>query len=58
VRAEAVRSPEERQRIFELYRKERRDGFIRLFGVSADAPADQLAKALESRQFTRFYPEK
>ena len=56
VRAELVRSPEERQRIFNLYCQERQENFPRLFGVKVDASQEDLAKALEMRQFVRFRP--
>ncbi|MGB8648582.1 MAG: nitroreductase family deazaflavin-dependent oxidoreductase [Anaerolineae bacterium] len=57
-RGQVVTDPAERQRLFELYRRERRDNFDRYFGVSADAAPEALAQALATRAFVQFYPEK
>lgn len=53
-RAERVRHESERQRIFELYQRDRAKFFARLFGVPVDAPAEALAHALSTREFVRF----
>ncbi len=58
VRAEPVTNPAQRQKIFELYCRERAGSFKLLFGVPSDAPTADLERALASRQFVRFYPEK
>lgn len=54
VQAEVVSHESERQRIFELYKRDRAKFFSRLFGVPVDAPADALAQALATRHFVRF----
>lgn len=54
-RAVPVNDAAERQRLFALYQRERRANFPRLFGVSADAPAEVLEPALATRVFVRFY---
>lgn len=53
-RAEMVWHESERQRIFELYKRDRAKYFARLFGVPVDAPAEVLAQALTTRAFVRF----
>ena len=58
VRVEAVTDQAERERIFELYQRERTKNFTRLFGVPVTAPADQLRAALATRDFVKFYPIK
>ncbi len=54
-RAEFIHDAAERRRFYQLYRRERAAGFSRLFGIQADAPADELARALDSRVFVRFH---
>jgi len=56
VHAERVIDPQERSRIFELYRRQRARSFKLLFGVAADAPENELQAALETREFIRFLP--
>ena len=55
VRVEAVTDQAERERIFELYQRERARNFTRLFGVPLTAPAEQLRAALATRDFVKFY---
>lgn len=55
-RGEPIRAEAERRRIFALYQRERRANFPRLFGITADASADALDRALATRTFIRFYP--
>ena len=54
-RAEMVKDPAERQRIFELYKQHHARAFDRLFGVTVDASAEALSKALATREFVRFH---
>ncbi len=54
-RAVPVKDAAERQRLFALYQRERRANFPRLFGASADAPAEALEPALATRVFVRFH---
>lgn len=56
VRVEAVSDRAERERIFELYKRDRAKNFTRLFGVPATAPADELQQALAIRDFVKFRP--
>jgi len=51
-----VTDPAERQRIFEIYRRERVANFPRLFGVPANTDESELQKALATRRFVRFQP--
>lgn len=53
-RAELVDAPAERERIFGLYREQRKANFTRYFDVSADAEPGALAAALATRVFVRF----
>ena len=53
VRVEAVTDQAERERIFELYKRERAKNFTRLFGVPVDAPEADLKNALAIRDFVR-----
>jgi deazaflavin-dependent oxidoreductase (nitroreductase family) len=50
-----IDDPEERRRVFELYRQERAKRFKLLFGVEANASQEELEQALASRRFIRFY---
>ncbi len=54
-RAEAVSDPVERQKIFNLYKKERGQNFHRYFGIPVDAPQEKQTAALASRLFVRFH---
>lgn len=56
VRVEAVTDQAERERIFDLYKRDRAKNFTRLFGVPSTAPAEQLRAALATRDFVKFYP--
>ena len=58
VRVEAVKAQAERERIFELYKRERAKNFSRLFGVPADAPEAELQQALAARDFVKMRPVK
>ena len=53
--AAPIDDPEDRKRVFELYRQERTKRFKLLFGVEADASLEELEQALASRRFIRFY---
>src|SRR5689334_11613903 len=44
----------EKERLFEIFKRDHKAAFPRLFGVSVDAPADELMKALASREMVRF----
>jgi deazaflavin-dependent oxidoreductase (nitroreductase family) len=48
----------ERERIFELYKRERAKNFTRLFGVVVDAPEADLKAALATRDFVEMAPVK
>lgn len=54
VRAHPVSSPEERARLFGLYRQQRAANFHNYFGVPIESPEADLQKALATRQFIRF----
>ncbi len=56
VRVEAVKDQAERERIFELYKRERAKNFTRLFGVAVDAPEAELKAALATRDFVKLTP--
>lgn len=53
-KAERVDDPAERDRIFGLYRAQRRSNFARYFGVPVDADPTSLSRALATRVFLRF----
>jgi deazaflavin-dependent oxidoreductase (nitroreductase family) len=55
VHAEAITDQVERERIFDLYKRDRARFFSRLFGVPVTAPADQLKSALATRDFVKFH---
>ena len=48
-----VKDQAERERIFELYKRERAKNFARLFGVTVDAPEAELKAALATRDFVK-----
>jgi deazaflavin-dependent oxidoreductase (nitroreductase family) len=48
-----VKEQAERERIFELYQRERAKNFTRLFGVAVDAPEADLKTALATRDFVK-----
>ena len=48
-----VKDQAERERIFELYKRERAKNFTRLFGVAVDAPEAELKAALATRDFVK-----
>jgi deazaflavin-dependent oxidoreductase (nitroreductase family) len=48
-----VKDQAERERIFELYKRERAKNFTRLFGVPVDAPEAELKNALATRDFVK-----
>jgi len=48
-----VKEQAERERIFELYQRERAKNFTRLFGVTVDAPEAELNAALATRDFVK-----
>ena len=56
VKAEPITDQAERERIFEIYKRERTWNFRVLFGVPRDSSAEELAKALATRVFVRFTP--
>jgi len=56
VRVEAVKDQVGRERIFELYKRERARNFSRLFGVPVDAPEADLKNALAIRDFVKLHP--
>jgi len=56
VRVEAVKDQAERERIFELYKRERAKNFARLFGVAVNAPEAELKAALATRDFVKMKP--
>jgi deazaflavin-dependent oxidoreductase (nitroreductase family) len=58
VRVEAMKDQAERERIFELYKRERAKNFSRLFGVPVDAPEADLKNALAIRDFVKLHPLK
>ncbi len=58
VRVEAVTDQAERERIFELYKRDRAKTFNRLFGVPLDAPETELQQALALRDFVKMTPVK
>jgi|WetSurMetagenome_2_1015567.scaffolds.fasta_scaffold135080_2 deazaflavin-dependent oxidoreductase (nitroreductase family) len=51
-----VKDHAERERIFELYKRERAKNFTRLFGVAIDAPEAELKAALATRDFVKMKP--
>ena len=53
-----VKDQVERERIFELYQRERAKNFTRLFGVAVDAPEAELKAALATRDFVKMTPVK
>jgi deazaflavin-dependent oxidoreductase (nitroreductase family) len=53
-----VKDQAERERIFELYKRERAKNFTRLFGVAVDAPEADLKAALATRDFVEMAPVK
>jgi deazaflavin-dependent oxidoreductase (nitroreductase family) len=52
--AEPIADQAERERIFEIYKRERARNFRILFGVPRDSSAEELAKALATRVLVRF----
>ena len=48
-----VKDQTERERIFELYKRERVKNFTRLFGVTVDVPEAELKAALATRDFVK-----
>ena len=54
VKAGPITDQADRERIFELYQRERRRNFRRLFGVPCDSSVEDLAQALATRVFVRF----
>lgn len=53
-RGEHITDQKEKERLFEIYKRDYVKVFPRLFGVTVDASADELAKALTSREIVRF----
>ena len=51
-----VNNPVEIDRIFNLYRKERKENFHRYFGIPADSSDQALKIGMDSKRFIRFYP--
>jgi deazaflavin-dependent oxidoreductase (nitroreductase family) len=49
-----ITDQQEKERLFEVFKRDHTAAFPRLFGVSVDAPAPELAKALASREMIRF----
>jgi deazaflavin-dependent oxidoreductase (nitroreductase family) len=49
-----ITDQQEKERLFEIFKRDHRPAFPRLFEVSVDAPADELARALASRKMVRF----
>ena len=54
VKAGPITDQAERERIFEIYKRERSRNFRRLFGVAHDSSVEDLAQALATRVFVRF----
>lgn len=55
-RVEPITDEAERRRLFELYLRDRRKNFVRLFGVPAEATPAELQQGLATRRFVRFTP--
>ncbi|NWF68837.1 MAG: nitroreductase family deazaflavin-dependent oxidoreductase [Chloroflexi bacterium] len=52
--AERISDQAEKERLFEIYKRDHAQVFPRLFGVPLSAPAAELAQALASREMVRF----
>lgn len=55
---EHITSQAEKERLFEIFKRDHTAAFPRLFGVPVDAPAEELMKALASREMIRFRVKK